>query len=108
MPSSTLPHSDSVRVAAHNDPRGREASGERSHHGGHPPAFESRLWIGRVWHQGFSPEFIFLVPGRIRVVLQWYYDVSVVYEARVASVISRRTFKMYRLYLLGAYVCVMV
>ena len=40
-----------------------------------------------------------------RVALQWKYDVPVVYEARVASVIFRRTFEVYRLHLLGVCVC---
>ena len=42
------------------------------------------------------------------MVLQWDYDVLVVYEARVASVISRRTLEVYRLELLGVCVCVVV
>jgi len=62
-----------------------------------PPAFDSRLWIGRVWHRGFSLHICFVQALDTRVALQWDYDVPVVYEARVASVISRRTFEVYRL-----------
>ena len=42
------------------------ASGERSCRGGHPPAFESQLWIGRVWHRGFFPYLFRVSPTHSR------------------------------------------
>ena len=53
-------------------------------------------WDERVSH-GVFPHICFAQVLDTRVALQWDYDVPVVYEARVASVISRRTFEVYRL-----------
>ena len=53
-------------------------------------------WDEQVSH-GVFPHICFVQVLDIRVALQWDYDVPVVYEARVASMISRRTFEVYRL-----------
>ena len=47
--------------------------------------------------RGFFSHICFVQMLDTYVALQWDYDVPVVYEARVASVIFRRTFKVYRL-----------
>ena len=53
--------------------------------------------IATLVSHGVFPHICFVQVLDNRVALQWDYDVPVVYEARMASVISRRTFKVYRL-----------